>query len=120
MLVNGEFYRYELISKRINSGVWISKTQLPFFIICAALLAMEIIFDVLRGLYIDSGVTITLQGVVYVIYAALLVASSVFFFVIGAKVLRFLNDISKNKLTANGSGQWLYTKVRNIHTFIQT
>lgn len=104
------FYWYELISKRIKSGVWIGKTQLPFFIICAALIVMEIIFDVLRGLYIESGVTITLQGVVYVIYAAMLIASSLFFFVIGTKVLRFLNKTSKHKLSANGASKRLFIK----------
>lgn len=75
---------------------------------------MEIIFDVLRGLYIESGVTFTLQGVVYVIYAAMLVATSLFFFVIGTKVLRFLKKTSKNKLSTNGASKRLFVKVSII------
>jgi hypothetical protein len=93
------FYWHELMQKSaMTMNTFLAKLRIPFWVLFAVLLALDLTQSLLRGLLFELKTFITIIGVVYIVFGVLCV---IFYIYTGTRLTRTMTKISKKMVNSN-------------------
>jgi uncharacterized membrane protein len=95
----------------MTMNTFLAKLRIPFWVLFAVLLALDLTQSLLRGLLFELKTFITIIGVVYIVFGVLCV---IFYIYTGTRLTRTMTKISKKMVNSNR-----IKRLRKVFNYIQ-